>query len=134
MTPWLVKNSNLSAGDQQHSLPTAGVPGVVVKRRNMRILNILVGAVIGFALGWLVMDVIDEVRSIRKWGLATISLPGIGTETGPCVDEDCGDPLCEVTREMAATKCMACGESIGYNTPFLLHGENDDEMIHAACQ
>jgi len=62
MTRWPVKHFNLSVKDQRHSLPTDVVPGVAVKRRSMKWLNVLVGAVIGFALGWFVMDVVREVE------------------------------------------------------------------------
>lgn len=61
-------------------------------------------------------------------------------EIGPCKDENCGHKDCEKTREMARSKCLICGEEIGYETRFYnsiieQKGKEDIEgLVHAVCE
>jgi|SRR3954464_2363526 len=97
------------------------------------LLGIVIGGLTGAGLAVLVMKAIEEIREVWRWDVAAISLPGIGTATGPCENEQCEHLICVTTREMAAMKCTECGEPIGYDTPFF-QGQGDHDLIHALCR
>ena len=60
------------------------------------------------------------------WGM--LSEPG--TEYGPC-KERCEHTDCAATRKDAESKCLFCGERIGYGTKFYYVG--DEGLEHAVC-
>ena len=50
--------------------------------------------------------------------MAAGQLPGIGTEYGPCTNEDCGHTDCSSTRRMLTVICGHCDEPIGTRRMF----------------
>lgn len=63
--------------------------------------------------------------------MAAGTLPGPGTQAGPCVLE-CRHEDCAETRRMAAAPCAVCGKRIGYDTRFYQRGDSG-ELVHAEC-
>lgn len=56
-------------------------------------------------------------------------LPAPGTKVGPCRGK-CGHVDCNETRERAASKCLYCGEPVGFRIRCYQHG---DYTVHARC-
>jgi hypothetical protein len=58
-------------------------------------------------------------------------LPAIGTDGGPCLDENCNHIECNIIRRMATRKCVYSGNAIGCEITF--YGLCDHQYAHAEC-
>ena len=63
--------------------------------------------------------------------MASPKLSAIGTERGPCADENCNHIDCNIIRRMAARKCVYCCNAIGYEIDFYALWEH--RYAHAEC-
>ena len=59
----------------------------------------------------------------------------VGTEYGPCENEDCGHDVCIDLRKMGACVCRICDKPIGHGSRFYLDGEGRDwyQLVHEIC-
>ena len=70
--------------------------------------------------------------------MAAAYLHPVGTEFGPCENEDCGHDVCIDLREMAACICRICQKPIGAPARFYRDGERGEKtdwrkLVHEIC-